>query len=1478
MLDAHLIDELRLELAWLDEQSALDGQPRWEALWRNRLAAAAQSVFDAVARPGEVRRYERIEVDMGPLAPGTSPAEAEQRFRERLREALDNARPETASAAAAEPAVVVPRARAELEILQFFLLTGRLPWHASGQTGADPADLLAGLGPASLRRLALWLRSLPPGAPAARRLAAQGAPEGLDVVASELMPSHAPFLPLLRRRAEAVFAEAAGGREGMPHAWAVREALLATALGIGGASEAGAFARAVIERAARLAGGAAGNTAALLRDVSARIRQAGARFDAGAADRLIAAALETAPGAHWPRATAPLALPSFDGPPGVLSAGVWPERREVESTLLGLTGIPSAVRWRELVRAHGPLLEGAVRHHGQLARVRRRLGHVFPEAMLQDVVVLLEPAQAAFVAEVVRRPELLRPPRTGAVHEAPARVRRYTWEFTLGYLLVNRGSRFNRQSYLGSLVRQMAAHDNLDHRALLADMLAPLEALAARTALQEELVLLVRALWREAGAGQVSRPSDPQALRVHAAVAEALLHETGMAHRAPSGAVVQARAAWHPRRFQRLRSLQARPAMVPHGRSVPVTPRVFAAFDGPPGKPGQGPAGACPERREVEGAVLGLTGIPSALRWRELVRTRALRVEGALRHHGQLARVRRRLAHAFPEAMLQDMVVLLEPAEAAFVAEVVRRPEVFRPDGEAAVAPEPVRRRAWEFTLGYLLVNRGSRFNRQSYLGGLVRRMAARDNLDHRALLKAMHGALSALGARTALQEALVELLGALLQEAGAQPARAPSDSPARRAHAAVVAGLLQEPVAAYGGTLAAAITTLATQHPGSFEGLLRRLRARAPAALPARLDDGALEALVLAWASHGQGRASPFATAIEAAARQVPGRRAFFSQVLLRLLRNEAVDVEALAARAGRAASAPADPHGIVRAWLVGGPADDMLETWTMLLQTRSQALQPVLRAVASRSGGVAALARVFSTRMLEDTVRLAQPAASAFVLAGVTALQRVTVWSRRDPAPHGADSAVWEFTLAWLLGDRGTAFNRRAWLAALVRQMAASRNLRVEALLAALMDQLAAVARPGGAEAGVMALLQAMQAEETARRPRPPGAVAPALRRGLQRRPPARRAPPSRAWAGDPVLLLARRLSGFDAAAALPPAPVLAAALARASDAALQALTRALEERGDAVERLLAWLPEPVVEALLLRLRPGAAAALLACVDVLGAASRDAALTLTEAHWWRLRLRFALRWLIVEGRNAQPAAVARAFAGQLATHVPAPARHAWRARLRERLADDRSLDRDLPRAIADARSDDDGGTARAPQRQARQPDALPAPGEVLHVANAGMVLAAPYLPRLFGMVGLLEEGRFRDEAAAARAVHLLQYLVDGATQSPEPVLLLNKILCGVPLDTPVPRDVALTEAECTAVEGLLGGIIANWTALGRTSVAGLRETFLQREGRLTLKDDAWHLLVEPRAFDMLLDRLPWSIATLRLAWMDRVLHVEWR
>ena len=156
--------------------------------------------------------------------------------------------------------------------------------------------------------------------------------------------------------------------------------------------------------------------------------------------------------------------------------------------------------------------------------------------------------------------------------------------------------------------------------------------------------------------------------------------------------------------------------------------------------------------------------------------------------------------------------------------------------------------------------------------------------------------------------------------------------------------------------------------------------------------------------------------------------------------------------------------------------------------------------------------------------------------------------------------------------------------------------------------------------------------------------------------------------------------------------------------------------------------------------------------------------------------------------------------------------------------------------------------------------------------------MLAAPYLPRLFAMLDLTEASAFRDRRAAERAVHLLQFMVNERTDSPEYELTLNKILCGVRTGVPIERGIDITDREKQTIEGLIQGMIQNWRIIGNTSVAGFRESFLQREGRLQLKNNAWHLLVAPRAFDMLLDQIPWSFSTVKYPWMERVVHVAWR
>lgn len=166
------------------------------------------------------------------------------------------------------------------------------------------------------------------------------------------------------------------------------------------------------------------------------------------------------------------------------------------------------------------------------------------------------------------------------------------------------------------------------------------------------------------------------------------------------------------------------------------------------------------------------------------------------------------------------------------------------------------------------------------------------------------------------------------------------------------------------------------------------------------------------------------------------------------------------------------------------------------------------------------------------------------------------------------------------------------------------------------------------------------------------------------------------------------------------------------------------------------------------------------------------------------------------------------------------------------------------------------------------------------LFVDNAGLVLLWPYLPRLFTMLDLLDDNGFRHTETQLRAVHLTLFLVSGDHTAPEHVLPLNKLLCGLDLSHPIGLDITPTEQETGLVHDLLYSVTQTWTPLKNTSIEGLRESFLMRNGRLERSSPSgpMTLHVESRAFDMLLDQLPWSISVVKLNWMPEALHVRWR
>ncbi|MHA3787024.1 contractile injection system tape measure protein [Flavobacterium hauense] len=162
--------------------------------------------------------------------------------------------------------------------------------------------------------------------------------------------------------------------------------------------------------------------------------------------------------------------------------------------------------------------------------------------------------------------------------------------------------------------------------------------------------------------------------------------------------------------------------------------------------------------------------------------------------------------------------------------------------------------------------------------------------------------------------------------------------------------------------------------------------------------------------------------------------------------------------------------------------------------------------------------------------------------------------------------------------------------------------------------------------------------------------------------------------------------------------------------------------------------------------------------------------------------------------------------------------------------------------------------------------------------VSNAGLVLLWPYLPRLFDMLSLTADNKFIDNEARIRAIFVMQYAVFGMTEFAEHELELNKLLTSLEADTAIPLSIELTDNEKDIINGLLNAVIQNWSKLSNTSIDGLRGNFLIRNGKLEEHEDFYQLIVEERAYDILLGSLPWSISTVKFSWMEKGINVKWR
>ena len=166
----------------------------------------------------------------------------------------------------------------------------------------------------------------------------------------------------------------------------------------------------------------------------------------------------------------------------------------------------------------------------------------------------------------------------------------------------------------------------------------------------------------------------------------------------------------------------------------------------------------------------------------------------------------------------------------------------------------------------------------------------------------------------------------------------------------------------------------------------------------------------------------------------------------------------------------------------------------------------------------------------------------------------------------------------------------------------------------------------------------------------------------------------------------------------------------------------------------------------------------------------------------------------------------------------------------------------------------------------------------EKVQIANAGLVLFHPYLRYVFkDLEWINDKHQFVNKKAQQKAVLWLQYIINSKSRHPEHSLVLNKILCGWPVNKPLTTRCNFSKKEKLAVQDLIDALKEHWSVLRNTSAHGVVKSFIDRPGMIQKTGKNFLLQIEKNTIDILLESLPFGIQTIKLPWNAYIIHTEW-
>ncbi|KVN29742.1 contractile injection system tape measure protein [Burkholderia ubonensis] len=161
--------------------------------------------------------------------------------------------------------------------------------------------------------------------------------------------------------------------------------------------------------------------------------------------------------------------------------------------------------------------------------------------------------------------------------------------------------------------------------------------------------------------------------------------------------------------------------------------------------------------------------------------------------------------------------------------------------------------------------------------------------------------------------------------------------------------------------------------------------------------------------------------------------------------------------------------------------------------------------------------------------------------------------------------------------------------------------------------------------------------------------------------------------------------------------------------------------------------------------------------------------------------------------------------------------------------------------------------------------------------VSNAGICLLWPLLPGLWRQLEILDEKGFVDLQAQHNAACWLDELVwsDGIYIPDR--LRLNKLLCGLSMNTPL-RWTPPDSVTLVAMERCLAALPQQVPAWKNLRAPDIRQLFLQRPGWVLQDAGSCAIYIQPEPYDVLLDGCPWPTSMLILPWLPLPWSVHWQ